>query len=362
MYSGAEALPVGNGLPSHFFMVNLVDFMPRVLVTGFGGFLGAEVTRQLLQSGFAVRGIARGSYPALEAMGVEAIQADITSREQVLAATQHCDAIVHTAAKAGVWGAWQDYYRANTLATSHLLEAAHRNSVRAFVHTSSPSVTFAGQPQSGVDESVPYPAHWLCFYPHTKALAEQAVLEAADVGKVATCALRPHLIWGLGDPHLFPRVIERALSGRLRRVGDGNNLIDVVHVTNAARAHVQAVVRLLDGTPALNGQALFLTDGQPVACWSWISEILQCANLDVPDREISFPAAYRIGACLEAVYWALHLRQEPPMTRFVASQLALDHYFSIEKAKRLLDYQPSIDRQAEMEHCRSWLCELAQSR
>ena len=224
----------------------IVVGMTKVLVTGYGGFLGAEITRQLLGCGFSVRGVARSKYEQLSHENLEKVQGDITDRTLVLETVKGCDAIVHTAAKAGVWGPWGSYYTINTRATSHLLEAAHSHKVRAFVHTSSPSVTFDGEHQSGVDESVSYPEKWLCFYPQTKALAEQAVLEAGKQGDLLTCALRPHLIWGKGDPHLFPRVIERTLSGRLRRVGQGTNLIDVVHVNNAASAHVTALQKLLE--------------------------------------------------------------------------------------------------------------------
>lgn len=333
--------------------------MTRVLVTGYGGFLGTEIVKQLIAAGYTVRGIARSAYPVLQQLGVETIQGDISDRDTVLGACDNCAAIVHTAANAGVWGPWSEYYSVNTFATSHLLEAAHRLGVRAFVHTSSPSVTFSGQPQRGIDERAPYPTKWLCYYPQTKALAERAVLDAAEVGKVQTCALRPHLIWGNGDPHLFPRVIERTLSGRLRRVGSGRNLIDVVHVESAARAHVSALERLLDGNADLNGQALFLTDGAPIACWDWITMILNAAGVPVPRKSISFKAAYRIGATLEAVYAFFGIRREPPMTRFVAAQLAQDHYFSIDKARRLLDYDPAIDREARLNECGPWLKTLA---
>jgi 2-alkyl-3-oxoalkanoate reductase len=334
----------------------------RVLVTGYGGFLGAAVCRQLIDRGFSVRGLARGSYPELQAIGVESISGSVTDLEVCRKASKDCIAVVHTAAKAGVWGKWSEYYEINTSATVRLLDAANQNQVRAFVHTSSPSVTFDGQHQSGVDESVPYPTRWLCYYPQTKALAEQAVIEAAQSGKILGCALRPHLIWGLGDPHLFPRVIDRTLKGRLRRVGSGTNLIDVVHVENAARAHVLAVEKLLSGEQRVNGQSFFITDGKPVACWEWVSQILKAAGLTVPDKSISFAAAYRIGAVLEGAYRLMRRKDEPPMTRFVAAQLALDHYFSIDKARRLLGYDPQVDVEAEFERCRPWLTQLSAGR
>lgn len=333
--------------------------MPRVLITGYGGFLGAEITRQLIHAGWTVRGVARSRYPKLEAAGVEAHQADITQRDQMLELCRDCDAVVHTAAKAGVWGKWDSYYRSNTEATSHLLEAAHANSVRAFVFTSSPSVTFAGAHQSGIDETAPYPDAWLCHYPHTKALGEQAVLESARAGKLKTCALRPHLIWGNGDPHLFPRVIQRAQAGRLRRVGTGRNLIDTVHVSAAAWAHVRALEKLMDGEERLNGQAIFLSDDAPVECWSWIERILNCAGVPIPQRALSFKRAYFLGRMLENGYHLFGIQAEPPMTRFVAAQLALDHYFDMSKAKDLLDYCPAVDRDAEFDACRPWLRQLA---
>lgn len=334
--------------------------MSTVLVTGYGGFLGAAISRQLLASGYTVRGIARQTYPDLRLAGVECVRGDISNAEVLEAATKGVDAVVHTAAKAGVWGRWDDYYAVNTAATFRLIEAARKHSVKALVYTSSPSVTFAGEHQTGVDESVGYPDKWLCHYPHTKALAEQAVLDSAGA-ELLTCSLRPHLIWGQGDPHLFPRVIARAQAGKLRRVGSGKNLIDTVHVDSAAAAHVSALNRLLDGDTAVSGQAFFLSDGQPLECWDWISQILTTAGVAVPDKGISFGAAYKIGHALEVAYRAMGKKAEPPMTRFVAAQLALDHYFSIDKARRLLDFAPHCDRTNTLEACRAWLQSIANS-
>ncbi|MCC6511107.1 MAG: NAD-dependent epimerase/dehydratase family protein [Pirellulaceae bacterium] len=335
--------------------------MATVLVTGYGGFLGQAIVRLLLAAGYAVRGLARSSYPHLVQAGVEPFVGSITDRQAVLAAVEGCDAVIHTAALAGVWGPWEDYYRTNTMGTSHILEAAVRTNCRTIVLTSSPSVTFAAVHQSGIDETTPYPQKWLCHYPHTKALAESAVLRAASTGSVWACSLRPHLIWGKGDPHLMPRVVQRARARQLKRVGTGENLIDIVHVDNAATAHLLALQKLLARDAAVNSQAFFITDGQPLRCWQWISRILDTAGVAIPTGSIGYRTAYRVGALLEALHSICRIRSEPRMTRFVAAQLALDHYFSIDKARRLLGYQPQSLLESAMEECRPWLREMGQS-
>jgi nucleoside-diphosphate-sugar epimerase len=317
--------------------------------------LGSEICRQLLAKGFQVRGVARQQYPALAASGVECVSGSITDRNLCMRLAEGVDAIIHTAALAGVWGPRRDFETTNVQATESLVDVARRHRIAAFVLTSSPSVTFDGNPQSGIDESVPYPTRWLCDYPRTKALSEQAVLSANAPNELLTCALRPHLIWGVGDPHLIPRLLERCRSGRLRRVGDGTNLIDTVHVENAARAHVLAVEKMLAGDVQASGRAYFITDGQPIPCWEWISTILRCEGLTPPSKSISLAGAYRIGAVLEGMYRLLGVRSEPPMTRFVALQLGVDHYFRIDAARKYLGYEPHGNRQARIEAMHAWL-------
>ncbi|MEM9587799.1 MAG: NAD-dependent epimerase/dehydratase family protein [Planctomycetota bacterium] len=325
----------------------------RVLVTGCGGFLGSEVVRQLLRRGDEVVGVSRREYPELASKGMTSRQADLSDLKSARAVIRDVDAVIHTAAVAGVWGPWSYFYRNNLLATENVVRACREQRISTLVFTSSPSVTFDGGDQTGVDESVGYPDRWLCHYPRTKALAEQRVLEA-NGPELRTCALRPHLIWGVGDPHLLPRVLDRAKSGRLRIVGRGSNRVDTVHVVNAAAAHLDALDHLCEAgdvasgeasLPSAAGKAYFIAQDEPVDCWDWIGEICQIGGVPAPKRRISFAAAYAIGTMLEAVWWAGRRRDEPPMTRFVAAQLAKDHYFDISAAKRDFGYRVRVDMQ-----------------
>ena len=327
----------------------------RVLVTGYGGFLGKAVCLQLLKAGHSVTGLARQAYSELSRLGVSPLQGDIRDRDCILNACRGHDAVIHTAAKAGVWGSWDEYYNVNTQATKFIIDACQKQHVPILVHCSSPSVTFDGRHQSGIDETVPYPTRWLCHYPHTKALAEQAVLAAHEPGKLVTVALRPHLIWGEDDPHLIPRVIDRCLQKRLICIGDGNNQIDTVHVDHAASAHLLAMNVLANEPIKAGGKAYFITDGEPIGCWQWMCLLLTTAGLQVPTRHIPLGLAYALGAMLEAAYKLSLKKTEPPMTRFVAKQLGLDHYFSIDAARRDLNYCPQIDRLATLQAMRPWM-------
>jgi len=228
--------------------------------------------------------------------------------------------------------------------------------VPKLIFTSSPSVTFDGQHQRGVDERAPYPKKWLCAYPRTKALAEQQVLAAHGRSGLMTCALRPHLIWGPRDRHLVPRLLARQRQGRLRRVGDGTNLVDMIYVENAAQAHLQAC-DALEPAAGIGGRAYFISQGEPVNCWAWINEVLALDGLPGVERSIPYRAAYVIGGALEAAYRLAGRRSEPPMTRFLAAQLAKDHFFDIGAARAAFGYQPSVSTAEGMTRLSAWLGE-----
>ncbi|GAA5511009.1 NAD-dependent epimerase/dehydratase family protein [Novipirellula caenicola] len=327
----------------------------HVLVTGCGGFLGREIVRQLLRRGDTVTGISRGTYPELVNEGMQHVCGDLTDAAFCLRSIRDVDAVIHTAAVAGVWGPWEHFYSINKLATDHVIAACQANQIRHLVYTSSPSVTFDSKHQQNLDESAPYPTTWLCHYPHTKAMAEQAVLAAHSPGKLNTVALRPHLIWGDDDPHIIPRILDRARRGRLRIVGDGTNQVDTVHVINAAAAHLDALDSLDRDPNRGGGRAYFIAQDEPVNCWDWICEICEMAGVTPPKRKIRYETVYRIGAILESVYRILGRKQEPPMTRFVAAQLAKDHYFDISAAKERLGYRVRITMDEGLESLRKSL-------
>ncbi len=324
------------------------------LVTGGGGFLGQAIVRRLLARGDHVHTLQRGDYPELAALGAVNHSGDLTNYDAVAAATEGCDVVFHTAAKVGVWGRYRDFFRCNVVGTRNVLAACRQHQVRRMVYTSSPSVVFDGGDGHQVNESAPYSKHFLSNYPKTKAMAESEVLSANDAG-LRTVALRPHLIWGPGDRHLVPRIVNRARSGQLRLIGRGDNLVDITFIDNAVDAHLAAADRLL--VPgACAGKAYFISDGDPRPLRELIHRILAAAQLPPVDRSLSPRVAYVLAGILEFIHASLRLETEPVITRFVVQELATSHWFDLTAARHDLSYVPQVEFEEGMRRLHKWLC------
>ncbi len=323
----------------------------RALVTGGGGFLGRAIVEQLVGEGRCVRSYSRGAYPELEAAGVECVRGELEDAEAVRRACDGCGVVFHAAAKAGVWGSWESYYRPNVSGTRNVVRACRAAGVPFLVYTSSPSVVFDGGDMEGVDESVPYATRYRAHYPRSKALAEQAVREADGAG-LRTVALRPHLIWGPRDNHLVPRILTRARW--LRRIGRENKRVDSSYVEDAARAHVLAAARLEAGAE-VGGRVYFISQGEPWPVWDLVNGILAAAGLPPVTRRVSRWKAELAAAVLENVYGMMGLGGEPRLTRFVVEELCAAHWFDIGAARRDLGYEPSVTISEGLARLRGWL-------
>lgn len=322
-----------------------------VLVTGGGGFLGSAIVRRLIDRGDTVRSLARNFYPALDALGVEQIQGDLSDAAIALKACEDRDVVYHTAAKPPPWGKYDDYYQTNVIGTQHVVAACLHHQRPRMVYTSTPSVIFNGKDLEGVNESFPYPAKFNADYPKTKALAEQRVIEATRK-QLKAIILRPHEIWGPEDPHFVPRLLARAT--KLKQIGDGHNRVDTIYIDNAAEAHILAADKLKE-RPHLAGNIYFITQDEPIPAWAMINAILKAAGLEPVKGKIPFRVAWLIGAVLEFFYRTFNISGEPQMTRFLAEAVATSHWFDISAAKKDLGYRPRVTTEEGLERLEKWL-------
>jgi len=311
----------------------------KILVTGGGGFLGSAICRQLLNQGHEVVAFQRSAAPHLEALDIQIVRGDVTDISGVLAVSKNCSAIIHTAGKAGVWGSPDEYQKINVEGTANVIRACRELSIPYLVHTSSPSIVHTGGDIENGSENLPIADHFISPYPATKALAEKIVL-ASNKDGLKTVALRPHLIWGPGDPHILPRLVKKVRRGKLALPGP-QKVIDTIFVENAAQAHVLAL-KELQGEARCAGKPYFITNNEPLPQGEIIKKLLAAVGVDVQIRPIPVGLARAVGGICELSWRIFPLGGEPPITRFAVDQLGTAHWFNTSAAVRDFGYRPKI--------------------
>ncbi len=314
----------------------------KVLVTGGSGFLGTALCRSLLAQGHSVTSYQRHFSSELERLGVKQKLGALNNKSEVFEALNGQDAVLHNAAKASGWGAWDDFYQTNVIGTQNIIDGCLQAGIQKLVYTSTPSVVHQGRTTvaGGNEINTPYATDFSAFYPHTKKIAEQSLL-AANSNQLATVALRPRLIWGPGDTQLLPRLTERAKAGRLRFIGDGDNKMDCTYIDNVVQAHLLALEKCSIGATCA-GKAYFISNGEPLPIREIVNGLLNAANAPIVTRSIPFLIAYSVGVLCEGFWRLFRMKGEPVMTRFLAEQLSTEHWYDCSAARRDLNYVPTV--------------------
>ena len=145
---------------------------------------------------------------------------------------------------------------------------------------------------------------------------------------------------------------------RITKKQKRSNRVDLTHVDNAAHAHLLALEALVDGEHP-GGKAYFISQGDPVALWPWLNDLLTRIGEAPIKRKVSLRKAYATGFLLECAWKILGLKSEPPMTRFIAVQLGKDHWFDDSAARRDLGYEPIVSMEEGLSETVAWLQAIA---
>jgi nucleoside-diphosphate-sugar epimerase len=316
----------------------------KVLVTGATSMIGAATVQELLRHGHDVRVLQRGDSP----LDVDVIRGDIRDADLVAQAVVGCDVVIHAAAKVGLVGRYAEFYDINVAGTKNVIDAAVQDGCRGIVYVSSPSVSYSRTPVNGAS-APPATDDVIGHYSKTKSIAERLVLAER---RIATVAIRPHLVWGPGDPQLVGRIVERAQHNRLALVNQGEAVVDTTYIDNVADALVAAAERI-GVINELGGKALVVSNGEPRTVASLVHSICEAANVPYAPRTIGLRAAVALGVIIETLF-KLKPSAEPPLTKFTAYQLGISHWFDISETKQLLQWTPRISLDEGFEELKKW--------
>ncbi len=305
----------------------------KVLVTGCTSLLGRTTAHALIDRGDEVTVLQRRP----SGLDCREVLGDIGDASVVRAAATGQDAVVHLAAKVDVTGPYADYLSVNVGGTRNVLSACKTGGIPRLVHVSTPAVAHHGRALVAAGAGPADPVRARGHYARSKAVAELEAL-AADGPDLAVLVIRPHLVWGPGDTQLVERLVTRARAGRLPVIGSGAGLIDTTYVDNGA----DALLAALDACGPVHAEALVVSNGEPRPVGEVIDGICTAAGVAAPRVHVPFPVAWAAGAAAEGVWWVTRRRDTPPMTRFLAEQLATAHWFDQRRTRELLRWSPAV--------------------
>jgi len=310
-----------------------------VLVTGATGMVGNHTVRRLLEAGYQVRVMLRSSADphSLEGLDVQRVDGDLARPETLRTPLRGVDYVVHTAAHVGDWGPAEKYRAINVIALEHLLAAAEAEGrLRRWVQVSSLGV-YEARHHFGTDETEAVDLGGLDGYTRTKAEAEILLQQHIGQQQFPAAIVRPGFIYGRGDRHVVPRLVERISAGKMKLIGDGQRVLNNTYVGNL----VDAILLAMDNEAAI-GQIFNVRDERLVTRAEFVGAIADYLGKPHPGRVPEWVARTMVKP-IEGIARLRGASEAPMLTQGRIKFLTLNLDFSIDKAKHLLGYQPQVD-------------------
>jgi nucleoside-diphosphate-sugar epimerase len=351
-------------------------YNPRILLTGGSGFLGRAIVKELLAPGSPLtpsmlRIFDLSGYTGPSDERIEIVTSDIRDASAVNEACRNIDLVIHSAAIVD-WGTMpeQEVLSVNFGGTENVVRACHEQGVRHLVYTSSLDAVFEGKSLVDIDETIPYPRTHPNMYCRSKYLSEKLVLGSNGTSHpvsriqhpessiqhpvsslphpeshtLTTCVLRPSDIYGEGDPYHIDSLINMAKGGFYVRLGNGSSKSQHVYAGNMAWAHVLAAKSLLEGNPAVAGNAYFITDGPAANFFTFFDRIVEGAGYRIWPKNIWIPRriAYVMGMISEGIAWMARpfKKYAPKFSRFAVIYTCSDFTFTAAKAYKDFGFEP----------------------
>jgi len=312
------------------------------LVTGGTGLLGSHIAQQIVKAGGRVRALVRSGSDTrfLESLGAELVEGDITDAAALMRACEGVTRVYHAAARVGDWGPWREFVEITIEATRKLLEAATACGVRRFLHISSISAYgHVNEPGLVLDETAPLGRclnKW-SYYSRAKVAAEEHVWSAHNRGDLEVTVVRPSWLYGPRDRATIGRLCESIRKGKIRLMGDGNNRLNLVHAGNVAEAVVKASVM-----PEAVGEAFNCSNDGAITQRQYFNMVAEALGEGPVTRKIPYRLAYNVGLLLEVIGHTFRLKRNPLITRYSVWLMGRKTFFECQKARRMLDWQPTV--------------------
>jgi len=324
------------------------------LVTGATGLLGSHVVEQLAAAGQPVRAMVRPTSDTrlLDKWGVEQAVGDITDPRSLGEAMGGVKRVYHVAAQVGDWGPWRRFVAVTIDGTRNMLAAAKDAGVERFLHVS--SISAYGHPDGEgmvLDESAPLGVdlHKWSYYSRAKVEAERLAWAAHEAGDVPVTVVKPSWLYGPRDRASMPRLVRAVRAGKAKLIGDGSNRLNLTHAGNVAEGCILAAT----SEKAL-GQAYNLSCDGAITQREYFDRIAECLGCPPVTRSVPYKVAYSAAFVMELFGHALRRKKPPLVTRYSVWLMGRRCFFSSDKAREELDWQPRVGYEEGIRRAVEW--------
>lgn len=311
----------------------------QVLITGATGMVGRRLVSRMIDLGHRVTALVRdpASASELREIGAELCPGDLSQPETFEAALSEAEVVVHTAAHVGDWGPAEKYRAINVVSLEKMITAVQRHGrLNRWIQISSLGV-YGSRDHYGTDESEPIVVSGIDGYTQTKAEAEVVLRRYMNEWNFPAVILRPGFIYGPGDRHVLPRLIEKLHDGSLKMIGKGDKVLNNTYVDNL----VDAIVLAVEKDEAI-GEVFNIRDARLVTRREFIGAI--CKHYDRPlPRSLPEAVAKTLVGPIETFARLRRAPSAPLLTQARMKFMTKNLDFSIEKAERVLGYHPRVD-------------------
>jgi nucleoside-diphosphate-sugar epimerase len=326
----------------------------NVLITGASGFFGGHCVEAFTHRGDKVTAVVRPSSRCdlLKSLNAKLHVATLDQVDELRRAMRDIDVVIHAAARVETYGHWRDFEQTTINGTRNVLETAIAGGVRHFIHVSSRGI-YERPARDGTlyEETCAYgvPYRW-SYYARAKIEAEKIVREANDQRRIAATILRPTWLYGPRDTTIFGRVVTALRARRFRWIGDGQNVLNLVFVSDAANAVVLAAT-----DSKARGQVYNIADDEnSVTQRHFLTGICEQLDLPMPRASLPYGRAHRLGFLGECIAHATGFRVRPPISRLSVLLLGGRRRFSNQKLRNELGWKPATSFKEGLQKTIEW--------
>ena len=311
-------------------------------VTGATGLLGSHIVEQLVAAGKPVRALVRPDSDTrlLDTWQVEKALGDVSDVDSLRRAMKGATGVYHVAAQVGDWGPWERFVAVTIEGTRNMLAAAREEGVERFLHVS--SISAYGHPDGEglvLDESAPLGVnlHKWSYYSRAKVEAEKLVWAAHGAGDVPATVVKPSWLYGPRDRASMPRLIRAIRAGKAKLLGDGSNRLNLTYAGNEAEGAILAA-----NNEKAVGQAYNLAGDGTITQREYLNKIAECLGCKPVTKTVPYKVARSAAFLMELAGHALRRKTPPLVTRYSVWLIGRKCFFSSEKARKELGWQPTV--------------------